>query len=51
MLIGDTIQDYEVSLEIGADCILIANGHQSKSKLQMCRAQVLDSLEEVNSYV
>lgn len=27
--IGDTFHDYEVSKEIGAECILVQNGHQS----------------------
>ena len=33
LVIGDTIHDYEVAMEIGADCVLIASGHQSKNKL------------------
>jgi phosphoglycolate phosphatase len=33
LLIGDTEHDYDVAFEIGADCVLIANGHQSKEKL------------------
>lgn len=34
VLIGDTIHDFEVANEVGVDCILIANGHQSKERLQ-----------------
>ena len=33
VLIGDTIHDFEVANAIGVDCILIANGHQSKNRL------------------
>jgi phosphoglycolate phosphatase len=33
LLIGDTEHDYDVAFEIGADCVLIANGHQSSEKL------------------
>ena len=33
LLIGDTEHDYDVAMEIGADCVLIANGHQSPEKL------------------
>ncbi len=33
VLIGDTIHDYEVAQEIGVDCILISNGHQSRERL------------------
>ena len=29
VLIGDTVHDFEVAKEIGADCILISSGHQS----------------------
>ncbi len=34
LLIGDTIHDLEVAHEIGAECILLSNGHQSYSKLK-----------------
>jgi len=33
VLIGDTIHDLEVANQLGVNCILIANGHQSKSRL------------------
>ncbi len=47
LLIGDTKHDFDVASEIGADCILIASGHQSKSKLEECGVEVFDSLEEL----
>lgn len=47
VLIGDTVHDFEVACEIGADCVLIANGHQSKSKLIGCKVKVFDNLEEM----
>ena len=34
VMVGDTIHDYDVACEIGVDCILIANGHQSKRRLE-----------------
>jgi phosphoglycolate phosphatase len=34
MVVGDTEHDYEVARAMDADCILIANGHQSKTRLQ-----------------
>ncbi len=46
-LIGDTIHDYEVATELGVGCILIADGHQSKERLQKTGVQVLDALEEL----
>jgi phosphoglycolate phosphatase len=47
ILIGDTLHDKEVADKIGADCILIANGHQDKSVLQTTGVQILDSLSEL----
>ncbi len=46
LLIGDTEHDFEVARELGADCLLIANGHQPKEKLLRCGVPVLDSLLE-----
>ena len=46
LLIGDTEHDCEVASEIGADCILVASGHQSKEKLLSCNVPVFDSLTE-----
>jgi phosphoglycolate phosphatase len=51
VLIGDTVHDFEVAQEIGADCILIANGHQSKEKLSECGVLVLNSLEELKASI
>jgi len=44
LLIGDTIHDYEVAKALETDCILIANGHQSKQTLQKCGVPVLDNI-------
>jgi len=44
ILIGDTKHDYEVANALGADCILIANGHQSKEALLSCHTLVLDDI-------
>jgi phosphoglycolate phosphatase len=44
-MIGDTVHDYEVANKIGADCILIADGHQSKDKLLETGGRVYDSLK------
>jgi phosphoglycolate phosphatase len=49
LLIGDTEHDCEVAFEIGAECILIANGHQSKEKLLGCGVPVFDSLTDFAS--
>ncbi|MHB8852121.1 MAG: HAD family hydrolase, partial [Ignavibacteriaceae bacterium] len=47
LLIGDTIHDFDVAKEIGADCMLISNGHQSKDRLLTCGVPVLDSLKDL----
>lgn len=44
LLIGDTIHDFEVAQAIGADCVLVANGHNSAARLQQCGVRVVDSL-------
>lgn len=49
VLIGDTIHDYEVSQAIGAECVLISDGHQSKERLLTCGVPVLDSLMDLKS--
>ncbi len=44
VLIGDTIHDYEVANEMGVDCILIAQGHQNKERLEKCGVRVAKDL-------
>lgn len=47
LFVGDTVHDYEVAQEMGTDCVLIANGHQPKQKLETCGVEVLDRVEDV----
>jgi phosphoglycolate phosphatase len=47
LLIGDTTHDYEVSRQMGIDCVLIPAGHQSKRRLLACGAKVCDSFKEL----
>lgn len=47
LVIGDTIHDFEVATEIGADCVLVANGHQSKNKLMTVTNNVIDTIEQL----
>jgi phosphoglycolate phosphatase len=44
VLVGDTLHDHEVALEIGCRCILVADGHQSEARLKATGAQVIDTL-------
>ncbi len=47
VVIGDTEHDYEVAYAMGADCVLIANGHQGKARLQALGAPVLDNVAQL----
>jgi phosphoglycolate phosphatase len=47
LVIGDTLHDYEVAVEIGADCILVSSGHQSKKRLLEASSNVIDSIEQL----
>jgi phosphoglycolate phosphatase len=47
LLIGDTVHDYEVARSVGCQCILIANGHQSRSRLESSGATVIDTLSDL----
>ncbi len=44
LVIGDTIHDYEVATEIGADCVLVASGHQSRNRLAAFTNNIVDSI-------
>lgn len=44
LLVGDTLHDYEVACAIGAECVLIANGHHNKTALRQTGAAVLDCI-------
>lgn len=43
-IIGDTNHDFEVAQQLGIDCILIADGHQSEERLKSTGAIVLPKL-------
>lgn len=47
LFIGDTVHDFEVAEAIGAECILIADGHQEKEKLKACGVPVYNSLKDI----
>ncbi|MCE5340635.1 MAG: HAD hydrolase-like protein [Planctomycetaceae bacterium] len=46
LLIGDTTHDYEVACELGADCMLLPAGHQSRKRLITTGAKVCDNFKE-----
>lgn len=47
VLIGDTVHDFEVASELGCQCVLIANGHQSRQILELTGALVIDELGQL----
>jgi phosphoglycolate phosphatase len=47
VLIGDTVHDFEVAKELGCQCVLIANGHQSKEILQATGVLVVDQIAQL----
>lgn len=51
ILIGDTVHDYEVSLELGCGCILVSSGHQSKNELEKCNVPIVNNLSELKSFL
>jgi phosphoglycolate phosphatase len=46
LLIGDTTHDFEVACQLGADCLLLAAGHQSRERLEACGAKVCNDLKD-----
>ena len=49
LMIGDTVHDYEVSQEVGADCVLISGGHQHENILEETGSPVFKNLNEFSS--
>jgi len=47
VVIGDTVHDFEVATELGCSCVLVANGHQSKSVLMETGATIIDDLSQL----
>jgi len=50
LMIGDTQHDFEVAKEIGCDCLLISNGHQSHERLKKMGVNVIKDIQEVLHY-
>lgn len=51
IFIGDSVHDYEVAQAVNASCILIANGHEHKERLQKTNAIVVDHIGEVKNMI
>jgi len=46
-VIGDTVHDFQVSLELGCQCILICGGHNSMQRLKESNAIVIEDFSEL----
>lgn len=51
VFLGDTTHDFEVAKQIGVECILIANGHQSREVLEKCGTKVIDSVKDIDEII
>ncbi len=51
LLVGDTDHDVETAKALGADCVLVARGHQSKEYLMTLGVPVLDDLSELKRFI
>lgn len=51
VMLGDTLHDADVARAIGANCVLIARGHQSRATLETSGYPVLDTLIQAADYV
>ena len=51
VFIGDTTHDKEVADAIGADCILIPNGHQTRGILEKTGARICEDIKKIPDYI
>lgn len=47
VLVGDTVHDFEVARALGLDCILLADGHHGRARLEATGAPVIDALADL----
>lgn len=51
LLVGDTLHDYETAFELGCDCILLVDGHQSVERVSRIGVPVVRALPEIRNYL
>ena len=51
LFIGDTMHDFDVARAMGVRCVLVANGHNSRERLEACGVPVCETLSEVCTYI
>lgn len=47
LVIGDLVHDYELASHLGADCALVAVGHQHRRDLEACGTSVFNNISEM----
>lgn len=47
LFIGDSLHDYEVAQAIGAECVLLAWGHQDRARLEKTGCRVYDTIKDL----
>jgi phosphoglycolate phosphatase len=45
VIVGDTLHDVEVAQALGVSCVLIAQGHQSRERLEQAGVKVFEDLD------
>jgi phosphoglycolate phosphatase len=48
--VGDTLHDAEIAGDLGCQCLLVVNGHQSKDRLVKAGVPILDSLANLTTF-
>lgn len=51
LFIGDTVHDFEVAEAMGVKSVLVANGHNSRPRLETCDVPVVDTLLDVRRHL
>jgi phosphoglycolate phosphatase len=51
LLVGDTTHDAEVAKALGANCLLVSTGHNSRTRLEATGYEVVDSLRQVSQFL
>lgn len=51
LFVGDTLHDHEVASQLGAACVLISQGHQSRRRLLTAGCPVLETLAEFPAFL
>jgi phosphoglycolate phosphatase len=51
IMIGDTTHDAETAKALGADCVLYAQGHQSRARLAACGCPMVDDIAGLLDFI